>query len=784
MLEYYQEQLSNDLSYFKRLLDISQDVFWVTNSDYSVQIYVSPAFKEVWGYESSVLFKNPLFWLDTLHIEDKLRLASIGRLPHSSCQNYYQERYRILRANGEVRWIQDHTRPILNKLGKCVGYSGIALDITHTVSLEGEFHTANVFLPKLAEKMERSAFWVRDPTLEKQLYLSKGFEEIWGRTREYLYAHPDKWLETVLEEDRERDKGSMLSSLDQKGQRAKYYDIYRIKRPDGGLRWIRDVSFPIYEKGECIGFAGIAEDVTQEKLYEIELKAAKEKAEAANIAKSSFIASMSHDFRTPLNGLLGMAEILRAGRCYPEQKEYIEALLQSGNSLLDLVEDIINFVSLDLNRLPIQNELFSLDKLIEEIMLTMSPQAHKKNVEIILSFSEQAPKEVCGDAGRVRRILMNLVNNAVKFTDEGHVLISVELQKQTERKLWLRFMVEDTGIGISKENFEFIFGSFNRVDPSYRGRYKGTGLGLTIVKHFVSDLGGKLKLKSQLGQGSNFYCSIPFKKTTQKRIPKNDHYTHLKMLVVDDFKKRATTFIKQFGLNWAEAATGKNVLDLIQAACNDQKPYELIILDEDLNVNLIELAKSIRKIKATCLILLANKNSNQSMSKLKKIGFTDIITKPLQPLVVIKILENAVVDLALQSKKKKNIFAKTRNKSVLLVEDDLLTQKITLWMLEEFGCKTVIAATGEQALEMIEVDQLYDLILTDIGLPGMDGLELVAKVRSLPNYKTIPIVALTAHVLEKDKEKCIAAGMSHFLKKPLFKKDLKKLLLTLFEKDD
>jgi two-component system, sensor histidine kinase len=652
MADNYFKLFDENWDFLISLLDNSQDAFWIVNADYSVQHYVNPAFEAIWGYDSGALYENPLFWLDTLVAEDRIRLAKAGCLPHATVANPYQETYRIIRKDGEIRWIQDYTYPIYNRKRLCVGYSGIARDITHKL-VQNDDQIANQFLPKLAEKMAHSAFWVIDPTQKKQLYISKGFEKIWGRPVSFLNdGDPNaRWLETLVPEDRRPDTGSLVF-ITSEAEVANSF--YRIKRPEGEIRYIHDISFPIYHDvtGALIGYAGIAEDITDEKLYEVELQRAKESAEAANIVKSNFIASISHDLRTPLNGLLGMGEILRSGRCYPEQKEYIDAILQAGNSLLDLIEDIIDFVALDLNKLPLRLQEFNLKKLIEEIILTISPQANEKKIAIMLNYSEKAPKKIYADMSRIRRILTNLINNAVKFTNEGHVLIAVAMLKQSAGKKWLRLMVEDTGIGISPENFEFIFGSFNRVDPSYRGRYKGAGLGLTIVRQFIEDMGGKITVNSEYQKGSIFHCDIPF-----TRVEKT------------------------------------------------------------------------------------------------------AVTPASEPCV--------------QEKQ-----TKIQGQTVLLIEDDIISQRITKRMLEEFHCKVTIAKTGQQALE--KLDYPYDLIITDIGLPDMDGIQLVEIIRELPDYQKTPIAALTAHVLKKDRDKCLIAGMNHFLKKPLFKKDLRELLTSIF----
>lgn len=776
------QSLINQLDkYLKVLIDSNQDVFWIANVDYSVQLYVSPAYEKVWGYPLSTLYKNPLAWLDSIHPEDRASLEEKNRLPHSKITSVYLEQYRIITATGKIRWILDHTYPIYE--GEMfVGFAGVAKDITEFKRLEDQLLIANSFLPKLAEKMEHTAFWVRDPTLKKQLYLSKGFEKIWGRSTEFLYQNPEAWLDTILPEDRQRDRKTMLSALEEKGIEAQYADIFRIQRPSGEVRWIKDISFPIFDSENfCLGFAGIAEDITKEKLYEIELQEAKERAEEANRAKSNFIASMSHDFRTPLNGILGFAEILHSGRFFPEQKEFIDGIMQAGNALLNLVEEIINFIELDLNKLPLHEDLFNIQQLVQEVILMMTSQAHEKKIELIFSISDAVPEQVCGDANRLRRILTNLINNAIKFTDRGHVLIAVELLERNGDQLWLQIIVEDTGIGIAKQNFEYIFGSFNRVEPSYKGRYKGTGLGLTIVKQFVEEMGGNIHLNSQLNHGSIFYCNIPFKTHyIEKAVKEEEHFSQLKILVIDDYVKRGKTFLKQFGFKNANTVTSKKALEEIQSSQEQNNPYQLIIIDDEIkHEDVLQFAEQlIRTVGSLAvLILLLDQSSQYSSEAIHDAGFNDYITKPFQPFLVQRVLENAHASLLGQDQ---DALHEGKAITVLLVEDDALTQRVTKWMLEELKCKVDIASNGAKAIQLLTTR--YDVIFLDVGLPDMDGIELAKIIRNTNNpNETTPIVALTAHVLDKDREKCKAVGMNNFLKKPLFKNDLKRLILKIIK---
>lgn len=767
--------------YLKVLVDNNQDVFWVANEDYSVQLYVSPAYEKIWGYPLSTLYDDPMAWITYIHPEDKLLLEQQNHLPHSKREASYLEQYRIITASGKIRWILDQTYPIYNEDG-FVGFGGVAKDITEFKQLEDQLLIANSFLPKLAEKMDHTAFWVRDPSLKKQLYLSKGFEKIWGRSTEFLYQNPEAWLETILPEDRQRNRKSMLSTLEEKGIDAQYADVFRIQRPDGEIRWIKDISFPIFDsENACVGFAGIAEDITKEKLYEIELRQAKERAEEANRAKSNFIASMSHDFRTPLNGILGFAEILGSGKFYPEQKEFIDGIIQAGNALLTLVEEIINFIELDLNTLPVNEDVFNLKQMVQEVILMTTPQAHEKKIELIFSCSESVPELVGGDANRMRRILTNLINNAIKFTDKGHVLTAIELLRSEQNYLWLQIIIEDTGIGIAKENFEYIFGSFNRVEPSYRGRYKGTGLGLTIVKQFVEEMGGSIRLNSQLNHGTIFYCNLPFKKVQPafEELPKHEHFSDLKILVIDDYVKRGKTFLSQYGLKKANSINSRKAYAEILAAQENNQAYQLIIVDDEVkHFDVIQFAQQVQTLaQPPLLILLLDKNSHYGMEAIEQSGYEDYLMKPLQPFLVQRVLENAHEKLLTKSQPNHRTH---RNIIALLVEDDPLTQRVTKWMLEDLKCDVDIAENGTNAIQLLS--DHYDIIFLDVGLPDMDGIELAKIIRSSNNpNKNTPIVALTAHVLDKDREKCRAVGMNDFLKKPLFKNDLKRLLLKIIK---
>ncbi len=370
------------------------------------------------------------------------------------------------------------------------------------------------FLAKMAEKSE-SVYWLSSPDFNRIAYISPAYEKIWGRSRDVLYTEPEIWITYLHPEDVQNYHPihAMADRIAQKGAMARYEENYRIVRPDGEVRWIMDRGFPIYdENGQCCGVTGVAVDVTKDKQAEEALRKAKEAAELANQLKIEFMRNMEHDIRTPFNGILALSKILWESELDPERKELLGDITHSAKDLLDYCNSILDFSRIELGNLLKIEKKFNLKKLVDGIIAIETPAAKLKNLKLILNYPENIPLMVLGDSYRLQRILINLISNAIKFTHEGEVLLEIQLAKfLNEKKVIIKFIVKDTGIGIPEEKQNLIYEKFTRLNPSNKGMYKGTGLGLSIVKQFIEEMDGEIELKSELGKGSIFTCILPFK---------------------------------------------------------------------------------------------------------------------------------------------------------------------------------------------------------------------------------------------------------------------------------
>lgn len=499
------------------------------------------------------------------------------------------------------------------------------------------------YLLRLAEKSQE-VFWIMSADYTSQIYVSPAFERVWGISCDELYENPRIFFDTIFPEDRERMRVTAEASV--MHELTTYENQYRINRPDGTIAYIKDASFPIYdEEKKLIGFAGVAEDITKEMLRQQELQEAKQRAEGANQAKSDFLAMMSHELRTPLNAILGMTQILSMKGLSKEIEDYVSVISQAGNSLLSLVNDILDFAKLEVGKLSFTVEPINLYTLFSQAVHSLEYQAKVKKVELKLEFDESVPVLVLGDSKRLRQILINLVGNALKFTAQGSVKILVSCVSRTKEQAQFSIAIIDTGIGIPKDKLEFIFEKFNQLDSIYHRKHHGTGLGLAISRELVESMNGSITVKSEVGRGSEFCVHLPL---------------------------------------------------VLQTS----------ILEQPMYVN--------------------------------------VFSNTTEP--------SASVDLKLR---------------VLLVEDNSINQKIARIMLEEAGCQIDIIGDGATALDHLECIYNYDVIFMDIGLPDMSGFDVVTELRKRKELSNTPIIAMTAHILESDRQRCYDVGMDSIITKPI-----------------
>lgn len=537
------------------------------------------------------------------------------------------------------------------------------------------------------------------------------------------------------------------------------------------------------EKNEVVGVLCIYLDITDRKKAERDLFEAKEKAEAANRAKTEFLSMVSHELRIPLSGILGMARLLRLDRLQSSQKEQVEDIVKAGEHLLSLINDLLDVAKLEAGKMELHEATMDFRKLLEEVVTLLTYQAKAKNIELLLNYDEDAPHVVFGDARALRQIAINLSGNAIKFTESGYVHIYVKCENKTENNARLMISVTDSGPGILKDKLETIFQRFEQGgDAVYARAHGGTGLGLTITKSYIELMGGKVIVESEVGKGSTFSCSIPFQLPDISVIasPWETYKSNVRILIVDD-TLRGEVLQRHLASSNVEVVPGKEALQTLLSAEKSSSPFNVIIIDQQLtSADAMKMGIEIKnKLQAVPPMPLLLMDSNRMAEKQAALAadYFDTMTKPMQPTELLVNLTAAWERWAekLTLTRLQPIKA-SRKPSVLLVEDDHIVQKVHLSMLRHFGCEVDMAEDGLEALDRYYTNA-YDMIFMDVGLPKKTGLQVTIEIREKENGKKhIPIVGMTGFAYAEDQQACLKAGMDDVATKPIDLPDLQKLL--------
>lgn len=513
-----------------------------------------------------------------------------------------------------------------------------------------------------------------------------------------------------------------------------------------------------------------------------DLEIALSEAEQAAVAKGHFLATMSHEIRTPLNGVLGMTELLLNTTLSNQQRSYLESVQTSGTSLLNLLNDILDYSKLEAGKLTLNRLEFDPNELIEHSLQLFVELAHGKGLELVPVTLPKLQQLVVGDPDRLGQVLMNLVSNAVKFTERGEVVLGLRMLEESDSHLTVQFFVRDTGSGIAEQDQKKLFDEFVQLDGSTTRHHGGTGLGLAIVQQLVGLMDSQIELKSTLGQGSEFSFSVQLPKGRKtSRLDRMGQIVGKRCLVVDDNatnRELLHQMVISWGMSNGSAASGQEALEILREKANRGKPYDLVLLDHMMpGMDGIELSQRIQNepmLRDCKRLLLTSMGTDVAEEVVKDAGIEVLLPKPLRQSELLNQILIAFDEPALVAETPKTeqntptFFANTR---VLLVEDTEINQRVTLGMLQNLGIKADLATNGRLALDQVErSDSGYDLILMDVEMPEMDGLESTRILRERA-VKT-PIVALTAHALRGDREKCLNVGMNDYLTKPLTLKAL------------
>jgi len=544
-------------------------------------------------------------------------------------------------------------------------------------------------------------------------------------------------------------------------------------------------------RGSLKGYLFTAMDMSSHKLMEKELIRAMQNAESANASKGDFLARMSHEIRTPMNGVLGMAHLMKKTELSSKQLNYLEKILGSANNLLNLINDILDFSKIDAGKLELESIPFDLEDVLGHLVNAIGLNAEEKGLEFVFKIDHRVPFNLVGDSLRLGQVLMNLASNAIKFTEHGEIIISVSLDEMSENKIednevTLRFSVCDSGIGLYPEQVELLFEPFNQADDSITRKYGGTGLGLSICRQLTQMMGGDIWVESTIGKGSNFIFTSRFKRSEElndKALPSYEAFKEIHALVVDDNETSRhvlKSMLESFKIKVDTAYDGNNAIERLEQAVQNGRPYDLVLLDWIMpGIDGIETARQIRAnaelAKIPAMLMVTANGREEARIEAEQAGLKAFLLKPVYASVMYNtLLEMLNIESApawkrharIDNLETVNAMQGLEGARILLVEDNLINQEVASELLHDAGIIVKIASNGLECLNIIDKEP-FNLVLMDIQMPVMDGLEAATRIRIEKKMADLPIIAMTAHAMAGDRQKSLNAGMNGHISKPI-----------------
>ena len=742
--------------------------------------FVSDRLRDTLGIEPSDLLADASLTTRQIVEEDRNKVI-VGVLDAAKRRVRWRDEYQVKLPDGTLRWIRAEIVPEseLAPDGATV-FAGIWQDITELKRSDARLRevTANIPVAVFQYLVDASgAFSMK--------FVSDAIRNFCGVSPEEIIADGMHLSAQVHRDDRPK----MMAGLMQADVNAivQSVDFRMIHRQTGSTVWVHAEAHPRQlPSGEWV-WNGYFADVTAAVLVADELKRAKENAELASKAKSDFLANMSHEIRTPMNGVIGMTELLLDTALDAEQSEYLQIVKSSSDALLRVINDILDFSKIEAGKLQIENIPFHVGRCISDTLKTLAFRAQEKGLELICDVSQDVPASLVSDPGRLRQVLINVVGNAIKFTAQGEIVVRVQVQSKSLTNVMLHVSVSDTGIGIPADKLETIFEAFSQEDSSTTRKYGGTGLGLTICARLVEAMGGKTWVESELGRGSVFHFSICADVDSSEPLAKEPtvFFDSCHVLIVDDNAVNRLVLartLQTVGMLTHEFESGQAALEWLQQVPKKDRP-DLVLLDAQMpGMDGFEVATRIHALAlytALPMIMLSSAGMKGDAQRARDVGIVAYLSKPIAREELMPVLGQVLnrQQIAPQSMITRHTADdKLAVLDVLLVEDNVINQKLAVTLLQRWGHRVTVAENGVEALEQWSLNK-YDVILMDMMMPVMDGLEATRRIRNLEKDAHTPIVAMTANALESDRERCLTAGMDDYIAKPIKAVELQALLL-------
>ncbi len=804
-----EESLARERTLLRTLIDALPDFIFVKDTECRFVLANAAELQRLGeSVQEQIMGKEEDHYLPS--IETRVKRRAEEQVLSSGIPDINREEH-IHDCNGVVRWVQTTRVPLRDVRGSVIGLVGVSHDISARRQAERDIQESAERLEKIIETVDEG-ITVSDLNEHYEIFNSK-MEEITG----YAGSDLNGMADAAARLYRDGDQRARISAQRREAwETGRTEEVELIITTKAGKEKTVLVSTSLVKYKNQQMLLSAWRDITSRKMAEQEmaryaeqllqakssaeaqaeilanqtrdLEEAREQALEASRLKSEFVANMSHEIRTPMNGVIGMTGLLLDTVLSPEQQEYAEIIRTSAESLLTIINDILDFSKIEAGKLTLEVIDFNLRGVVDEAIDMLAQRASQKHLEFVSFVTEDVPVYLRGDPGRTRQVIVNLLNNAIKFTEKGEVSLTVSVEMETESSTMVRFRVKDTGIGIAPERANRLFKPFSQADGSTTRKYGGTGLGLTISKQLVEMMGGKIGVESQQGAGSEFWFTAILKKSPMRPPMQLEpsHIVGLKILIVDDNSTNRIILshhTESWGMLPTAVGTGSDAIDILQRAARGNEPFAIALVDMQLpdtdGYTLTQTIKSLPLTANTVVLMLTSLGNGSGWSSIN--GLAGCLTKPVK--------EGTLHDTLLR------LFARepsatepgdglgpavpvatARTARILIAEDNPINQRVALRMLQKIGYSATIVSNGREAVDAVK-SLHYDIVLMDCNMPEMDGFDATGEIRSWEGegHRTV-IIAMTANALQGDRDKALAAGMDDYISKPVNQKDLYAML--------